>query len=166
MKKITPFIWYDFNADEAIALYKSIFKDNMTVGDTIYYEAVDNPEDGNPHAQVGKPLTIEFEIFGQSLVALNGGPQFPLSNAVSLMIDCKDQAEIDYYWDAFLQNGGEIQQCGWLFDKFGLPWQICPGRLLEMHKDKNPAKRKAVMESMMQMVKLDLAELERVYAAA
>lgn len=162
MQKITPCLWFDFNADEALELYKGIFKDNLKVGDTLYYE--------NPHpqseAQKGDILTIEYQIFGQDFVALNGGPQFPHTNAVSFMIPCKDQAEIDYYWNAILKSGGQEDQCGWIRDKFGVAWQIFPERLMDMHKDKNPAKRKAAMDAMMKMVKIDLSELERVYNAA
>ena len=160
MQKIVPTLWFNFNAGEAVEFYKSVFKDDFKIGDKLYYE------DNNPHGRPGEILTVDFELFGQKFIALNGGAQFPFTNAISLMIECKDQKEIDYYWDAFLKSGGTEQQCGWINDKYGLAWQVAPKKLLEMHKDKNKAKRDAVMVSMMGMIKLDLPELERVYKEA
>lgn len=157
MQKIIPTLWFNFNAAEAVDFYKSVFKDECVIGDKLYYE------DNNMHGRPGEILTIEFELFGQKFIALNGGPQFPFTDAISLLIECEDQKEIDYYWDAFLGSGGKEEQCGWIRDKYGLAWQVAPKKLLQMHKDKNKAKRDAVMKAMMEMIKLDINELQKVY---
>lgn len=160
MQKIIPTLWYDFNADEAIALYQDIFKDNFKEIRRAYYDET------IPHGKPGEILTIEFELFGQRFVALNGGPDFPFTNAVSLMIECKTQDEIDYYWNAFLKSGGKEVECGWILDRFGLPWQVTPTSLNDMRHDPDKKKAQAVMGAMMKMVKLNIAELERAYKKA
>lgn len=159
MQKITPCLWFDFNAEEAVAFYLSVFKDGKK-GDVLYYS------DTNPHGKPGAVLTIEFEIMGQEFVALNGGPQFPFTDAVSFMIECKDQKDIDYYWDAFLSSGGTEEQCGWIRDKFGLAWQVAPRKLIDLYRDPNKKKAEAAMAAMMKMIKIDIAEIEKAYNAA
>ncbi len=160
MQKITPCLWFDWNAAEAVELYQKIFKDNFKQGKTLYYD------DNNPHGRPGEILTVDFELFGQSFIALNGGPQFPHTNAVSFMIDCKDQAEIDYYWDSFLKDGGKEQECSWITDKFGLAWQVASHRLFDMYLDPNKKKAQAAMAAMMTMVKIDLAAIEKAFNEA
>lgn len=156
MQKVSPCLWYNHNAGEAVDFYLSVFKDGKIL-DTSYY----NEE--NPHGNSGAVLAIYFEIMGQQYIALNGGPDFPFTNAVSFMINCEDQKEIDYYWDAFLKSGGKEIECGWINDRFGLSWQVTPRILNEMMCDKNPAKAAATMKAMMQMVKIDIAGLQRAY---
>lgn len=160
MQKITPCLWFNHNGHEAVEFYKTVFKDNCKVLDQTYYN------DANPYAKPGDILTVDFEIFGQQFTALNGGPDFPFTDAVSFMIDCKDQTEIDYYWDAFLNSGGKAEQCGWVRDKYGLAWQIAPRAMDKMFKDPNSAKAKAAMAAMMDMIKIDMAEIQRAYDEA
>ena len=151
MQKITPFLWFDGNAEEAVSFYVSVFKDGRIINTSRYPEGSPGP--------TGKLMTATFELFGQRFMALNGGPQFRFTEAISFMVDCKDQAEIDYYWNK-LTEGGEPSMCGWLKDKYGLSWQIVPTRLGELmtHPDKDKAQR--VMQVMMGMKKLELAALE------
>lgn len=150
-KKLTPCLWYDNNAEEAVAFYRSIFKKTKVLSVTRY----SNAGPGKP----GSVMTIKFQIEGQDFLALNGGPHYQFTPAISFIIDCKDQAEVDYFWDK-LSAGGEVQQCGWLTDKFGMCWQVVPRGLIELYETKDTAKVKRVMEAMMQMVKLDIAVLE------
>ena len=151
MQKITPFLWFDSNAEEAVEFYLSVFKDGKIHTTTRY------PEDGPGEA--GKVMTIAFELKGQDFVALNGGPGYPFTNAVSLVVNCDSQEEIDYFWEKLSADGGEQVECGWVKDKFGLPWQIVPEKLWDWFKD--PAKVKRVTAEVWQMKKLDLATLER-----
>jgi predicted 3-demethylubiquinone-9 3-methyltransferase (glyoxalase superfamily) len=152
--KITPFLWYDGRAEEAAEFYTSIF-DNSKIRKKAYYtEAGPGPQ--------GSVCTVEFELDGQKFVALNGGPNFKFTEAISLMVECKDQKEIDYYWER-LAEGGEHIECGWLKDKFGLAWQVTPRALNEMITDKDSARVNRVMVAMMAMKKLVLADLERAY---
>jgi len=152
-KKLTPCLWYDGNAEEAVAFYRSVFKKTKVLSVTHYSEA--GP--GKP----GSVMTMKFRLEGQDFLALNGGPHYKLTPAISFIIDCVDQAEVDYFWDK-LSEGGEIQHCGWLTDKFGLCWQVVPRGLIELYETKDSAKVKRVMEAMMKMVKLDIATLEAV----
>ena len=152
MQKITTFLTYDDQAEEAARLYVSIFEDNCRVG-----EVVPGPE--------GKVMNVTFELFGQTYVALNAGPspEFRFSNGVSLMVHCKDQAEVDRYWDLLTRDGGKEVMCGWCKDKFGLPWQIVPDGFFEMIKSKDRAKAGRAMQAMMKMKKLDLPTLTRAF---
>jgi len=153
MQKITPFLWFDGQAEEAVGFYLSVFKDSRILSTARY------PEDGP--GQAGTVMTIAFELNGERFVALNGGPGFPFTNAVSLVVNCESQEEIDYYWEKLAADGGEHLECGWLKDKFGFPWQITPSRLWDWLQDTDPAQVKRVTGAVWKMEKLDLAELER-----
>jgi len=157
MSKITPFLWFDDQAEEAANFYVSIFP-NSKIGTIARYG------DAGPGPK-GQVMTIAFELDGQPFIALNGGPYFTFSEAISFAIDCAVQAEVDRYWEALLE-GGEASQCGWLKDRFGLSWQVVPRRLFELMGDENPARSKAVTEAMLKMVKLDVAALEAAHASA
>ena len=158
MKTITPCLWFDGNAEEAVKFYTSIFKDGKILSTSYYGPGMHLPE--------GTVLTITFEIMGQQFMALNGGPEFKFDEAISLMIPCDTQEEIDYYWDKLTAAGGQPVQCGWLKDKFGLSWQVVP-RIIEKHlNDKDQAKTNRVMKAVMGMVKLDIAEIEKAYKEA
>ena len=155
MPTITPCLWFDGNAEEAVKFYTSIFKDGKILSTSYYGPGMHLPE--------GTVLTITFEIMGQQFMALNGGPEFKFDEAISLMIPCDTQEEIDYYWDKLTAAGGQPVQCGWLKDKFGLSWQVVP-RIIEKHlNDKDQAKTNRVMKAVMGMVKLDIAEIEKAY---
>ena len=153
-KKITPFLWFDNNAEEAINFYTSVFK-NSKVGSFTRW-----PEGGPGPA--GQVLTASFTLDGQEFTALNGGPQFKFNESISFVVDCETQEEVDYYWNK-LTEGGEESQCGWLKDKFGLSWQIVPKALGELISDPDPVKSKRVLNAMLQMKKIDVAALEKVY---
>lgn len=154
-RKIIPCLWFDNRAEEAVKFYTSIFKDSK-IGDTSYYgkEGFDIH-----HQKEGTVLTIEFEINGQSLTALNGGPVFKFNESISLQVFCDTQQEIDYYWDNLTGDGGEESYCGWLKDKYGLSWQIVPSILSDLMKD--PAKAGRVMSAFMEMRKLDIEKLKQ-----
>lgn len=154
MQKITPFLWFDNNAEEALNFYTSIFKNSEITQVSRYGDVGPGPK--------GSLLTARFNLEGQEFLALNGGPQYKFTPAVSFLIDCKTQEEIDYYWDKLLE-GGQEQQCGWLVDKYGLSWQVVPAILPKYLSDKDPGKSSRVMQSMMKMVKLDIQELEDAY---
>lgn len=158
-QKIIPCLWFNMNAEEAIDFYSHVFKKHFRKLDTTHYTK-DSP------APEGTVVTIEFELFGQRYVALNGGPQFPFTDAVSFQIMCDTQDEIDAYWTKLLAEGGKEEQCGWLRDKFGVPWQIVPTSLIAMHKDKDRERANRVMKAMMGMVKLDIAKLKEAYDGA
>lgn len=158
MQKITPFLWFDNNAEEAAKFYTSIFPKSRILATSRYGDAGPGPK--------GSVMTIKFEIEGQEFVGLNGGPHFKLDEAVSFVINCDTQAEIDNYWEKLLQGGGQPSQCGWLKDKFGLSWQVVPTALGEMVQDKDPEKSNRVMQALLKMIKLDLAELKRAYEGA
>jgi predicted 3-demethylubiquinone-9 3-methyltransferase (glyoxalase superfamily) len=143
------------NAEDAVKFYSSVFK-NSKVLDTAYYT------EAGP-APAGTVLTINFELEGNQFIALNGGPEFPFTEAVSLSVDCKDQAEVDALWGKFTADGGEESVCGWLKDKFGLSWQIVPRRLIEMLGDKDPKRVNRVMQAMLKMRKIEVSELEKAY---
>ena len=157
-QKITPFLWFDHQAEEAMNLYVSVFKDAEVLSVSRYGEA--GP--GTP----GSVMTASFKLNGQEFVALNGGPLFSFTEAVSFVIDCVDQAEVDYYWDALTANGGEPGSCGWLKDQFGLSWQVVPKALNELIGGPDPEGAQRAMQAMLQMGKLDVAELQRAYDGA
>ena len=160
LSKIYPCLWFDSNAEEAAKFYTSIFKDSKILNVAKYPQgSADNPA----NKPDGSVMTVEFELEGQRFLALNGGPVFKFSEAISLVVDCEDQAEVDYFWEKLLAGGGEESQCGWLKDKFGLSWQVAPKRINELYSDPDPVKVKRVFEAMMKMVKLDIAKLERAY---
>lgn len=155
MQKIRPFLWFDTQAEEAAKLYTSLFK-NAKIGKTVRYG------EGGPGPK-GSVMTIEFELEGVAFIALNGGPHFKFSEAISLVVDCKSQAEVDELWEK-LSEGGAKSQCGWLKDRFGLSWQIIPTVLVELLSDPDAQKSKRVMEAMLQMTKIDIAKLQAAYA--
>ena len=162
MQKITPFLWFDGQAEQAAKFYTSIFK-NSTVGKILRYgeEVAKVSESGRP---VGSVLTIEFELDGQKFVALNGGPQFKFNESVSFVVNCETQEEVDHFWAKLTSDGGEESACGWLKDKFGLSWQITPTILIDMLHDKDSEKSERVMKAMLQMQKIDIAKLKAAYA--
>ena len=153
MQKITPFLWYDTQAEEAANFYVSIFKNSKVLSLTRYGEAGPGPK--------GSAMTVEFELEGQKFVALNGGPHFKFTEAVSFVVNCATQEEVDYFWEKLLDGGGKESQCGWLKDKYGLSWQIVPTVLPELLQDKDPEKANRVMQAMMKMVKIDIETLKR-----
>ena len=153
-QQITPFLWFDDNADEAVNFYLSIFKDSRLLDATRYGEAGPGPK--------GTIMTATFELNGQQFIALNGGPRYKFTEAVSFVVKCETQEEIDYYWDKLL-DGGEPQRCGWLKDRFGLSWQIVPAQLSELFGGNDPQRAGRVMQAMMQMVKFDIATLKEAY---
>jgi len=154
MQKITPFLWFDNNDEQAVKFYLSIFKDSKILSTTRYGEAGPGP--------AGTVLTISFQLEGQEFVALNGGPQFPFTEAISLSVNADTQEEVDEFWEK-LSEGGEKSRCGWLKDKFGLSWQVNPSILGEMLQDSDPEKAKRVMLAMLQMDKIDIAKLKQAY---
>jgi predicted 3-demethylubiquinone-9 3-methyltransferase (glyoxalase superfamily) len=160
MQKITPFLWFDDQAEDAAKLYTSIFKDS-TIGRILRCTKEAAETTGLP---VGSVLTIEFEVEGQKFVALNGGPQFKFNESVSFVVNCETQEEVDYFWTKLAANGGEESACGWLKDKFGLSWQITPTVLIDMLHDANLEKSGRVMQAMLQMQKIDIEKLEAAYA--
>lgn len=157
MQKITPFLWFDGNAEEAMNFYVSIFKNSRVVSVTRYGEAGPGPK--------GTVMSATFELEGQSFYALNGGPLFSFTPAISFFVNCETQEEIDDLW-AKLSKGGEAQRCGWLRDRFGLSWQIVPGVLGKMLGDKSAEKTQRVMTAMLQMDKIDISGLRQAYEAA
>ncbi len=154
MQKITPFLWFDDNAEEAAKFYTSIFNRSKITSVTRYGEAGPGPK--------GKPMSVTFELEGQPFMALNGGPGFPFTEAISLYVDCKTQKRVDTLWRK-LTRGGKPSRCGWLQDKFGLSWQIVPTILGEYLADDDPKKAARVMEAMLKMDKIDIAALKRAY---
>ena len=159
MQKITPFLWFDGQAEDAVNFYTSLFK-NSKIGRILRYteetaEKLDHP--------VGSVLTIEFEIEGQKFVALNGGPLFKFNESVSFVVNCETQEEVDYFWEKLTADGGEESQCGWLKDTFGLSWQIIPTVLIDMLHDKDPEKAERVMKAMLQMQKIEIPKLKAAY---
>jgi predicted 3-demethylubiquinone-9 3-methyltransferase (glyoxalase superfamily) len=149
MKKITPFLWFDTQAEEAMNFYVSLFKNSKV-----------NSVSRGPE---GRAFTVSFELDGQEFMGLNAGPQFKFNEAVSMYVDCKDQAEVDYFWDALTADGGEESMCGWCKDKYGLWWQIVPKQLGELMGDPDPVKSKRVMDAMLKMQKIVVADLQVAY---
>ncbi len=154
MNKIVPFLWFDGNAEEAVNFYVSIFKNSKVTRLTRYGEAGPGPK--------GQVMSATFQLEGQDFYALNGGPQFTFTPAISLFVNCETQAEVDELWGK-LTAGGRPDQCGWLQDRFGLSWQIIPTALGRLLNDKDPSKAGRVMQAMLKMVKIDIAALQRAY---
>jgi predicted 3-demethylubiquinone-9 3-methyltransferase (glyoxalase superfamily) len=155
MQKISPFLWFDGNAEEAANFYVSIFKDSTILKIARYGEAGPGP--------AGSVMVVNFQIEGQDFIALNGGPLFKFTEAISFVINCRTQEEVDHYWNK-LTAGGQESQCGWLKDKYGLSWQVTPTILGELLADKDQKKAQRVMQAMLQMKKIDIAELKRAAA--
>ncbi|HEV7766055.1 MAG TPA: VOC family protein [Thermoanaerobaculia bacterium] len=158
MQKITPFLWFNDQAEEAMNFYVSIFKNSKIGNVTRYGDAGPGPKGG--------VMSATFELDGEELYALNGGPMFKFTPAISFFVSCETQEEVDELWDKLLDGGGMPNQCGWLQDKFALSWQIVPRVLGEMLGDKNPAKANAVMQAMLGMAKIDISGLQRAYDGA
>jgi predicted 3-demethylubiquinone-9 3-methyltransferase (glyoxalase superfamily) len=154
--KIAPCLWFNGDAEDAAKLYTSLFPDSRITS------VMRSPAD-NPSTPEGAVLTVEFNLAGQKFIALNGGPDFQFSEAVSFTIDCADQAEVDRYWDALTAEGGEPSQCGWLKDRFGVSWQVIPRQLQELLGGSDPDGARRAMEAMLQMGKIDVATLEEAY---
>jgi predicted 3-demethylubiquinone-9 3-methyltransferase (glyoxalase superfamily) len=157
-QKITPFLWFDDKAEEAAKFYTSIFK-NSKIGNITRYDEEATGPTGRP---AGSVMTVDFQLGGQEFVALNGGPMFKFTEAISFVVNCENQEEVDYFWSK-LSAGGEESRCGWLKDKFGLSWQVVPTVLIEMLTDQDTAKAKRVMHAMLQMDKIDIAVLKKAY---
>jgi len=155
MQKITPFLWFDKQAEEATQFYVSIFRNSKITATTRY-------GDGGPGPK-GSVMTVAFALDGQDFVALNGGPQFKFNEAISLLVNCETQQEVDELWEK-LTAGGQPSKCGWLKDRYGLSWQIVPSALGQLMQDKDPAKSRRVMEAMLQMDKLDIRKLKQAHA--
>jgi predicted 3-demethylubiquinone-9 3-methyltransferase (glyoxalase superfamily) len=160
MQKITPFLWFDNQAEEAAKFYTSVFK-NSTIGRILRYDEASAKAAGGA---VGSVLTVEFEIEGQKFTALNGGPQFKFNESVSFVVNCKTQQEVDYFWEKLTAGGGQESECGWLKDKFGVSWQVTPTVLIDMLNDKDAKKAGRVMKAMMQMQKIEINKLKAAYA--
>lgn len=165
MLKITPFLWFDDQAEEAATFYVEVFKgrpggdgDSEILSVSRYGEA--GP--GTP----GSAMTVQFRLEGQEFTALNGGPEYRFTEAISFLVSCGSQEEVDYFWQALLGGGGTEDQCGWLKDRYGLSWQIIPTALTELLSDPDPARSRRVMQAMLDMVKIDIAALERAAEAA
>jgi len=161
MQKITTFLWFNDNAEEAANFYVSVFK-NGRIGRISRYGDAGQDVHGRPPGSV---MTVEFALDGQQFVALNGGPVFTFNEAISLVINCESQDEVDYFWDKLTAGGGKPVQCGWLRDKFGLSWQVVPTALSKLMSG-DPAAANRVMEAMLKMVKLDIKTLEQAAAKA
>lgn len=154
MQKLTPCLWFNFNAEEAVNHYLGIFKDGKVLEVSHYGDAVPSLK--------GKVLTMRFVIHGQEFLALNAGPQFPFTEAISISVDCADQEEVDFLWNK-LSEGGSQGQCSWVKDKFGLSWQIVPSIMPRLLSDPDPVKAARVMSAMMQMQKIDIAAIQAAY---
>lgn len=157
MQKITPFLWYSREAEDAARFYASIFPDSRVVRVSAL------PSD-SPSGPAGSVKIVEFDLFGQRFTAISAGPLDPFNHAVSFIVHCDDQAEIDRYWNAFLEGGGKAENCGWLKDRFGLYWQIVPAELGNLIANADPDRARRASDALMRMVKIDIAELERAAA--
>ena len=155
MKKITPFLWFDKEAEEAARFYVSVFKRSKI-------KKVTRAPGDNPSGPKGSVLVVDFQINGQDFTALNGGPGHPLTDAVSFVVNCKTQKEVDYYWNKLTKGGKEVA-CGWLTDKYGLSWQIVPGEMMKMLQSQDREKAGRSFQAMMKMVKLDIKALKKAY---
>jgi predicted 3-demethylubiquinone-9 3-methyltransferase (glyoxalase superfamily) len=156
MQTITPFLWFDNQAEEAVKLYTSLFKNSKIVSIMRYGEAGPGPK--------GTVMTATFQLDGQEFVALNGGPHFKFTEAISFVINCKTQEEVDHFWEK-LSEGGEESRCGWLKDTYGVSWQVVPTVLVEMLRDKDAEKSKRVMQAMLKMGKLDINKLKQAWSS-
>jgi len=157
VQKITPFLWLDNNAEEAMNFYTSVFPDSKVLGVTHYGDAGPGPK--------GSVMTVTFTLNGQDITLLNGGPLFPQSPAFSFAVAVDTQEELDDLWDKLLSGGGKPSQCGWLTDKFGVSWQVVPKIFFELSQNSDPKKSQRVMEAVLKMVKFDIAALKKAYAA-
>lgn len=155
MQKITPFLWYDSQAEEAAKFYTSIFRNSKIGTVRRYGEAGPGPK--------GSAMTVEFQVEGQDFIALNGGPHYQFTPAISLFVKCETQAEVDELWEKLLSGGGKPNRCGWLQDRFGVSWQIIPTTLGKLMSDPDPQKSSRVMRAMLQMEKIDIDGLKRAY---
>jgi predicted 3-demethylubiquinone-9 3-methyltransferase (glyoxalase superfamily) len=153
MDKVTPFLWFDTQAEEAAKFYVSLFKNSRIVSVSRYGEAGPGPK--------GTAMVVTFELDGRRFIGLNGGPHFKFTEAVSFSIDCASQEEVDHFWNSLTSGGGQESQCGWLKDKFGLSWQVNPTVLGQLLSDPDPGRAKRAMEAMLKMKKIDIAALER-----
>jgi predicted 3-demethylubiquinone-9 3-methyltransferase (glyoxalase superfamily) len=157
-QRITPFLWFDTQAEEAVEFYTSIFKNSKVLTNARYTDEASQAA-GRP---AGSVMVVDFELDGQRFTALNGGPHFKFNEAISLVVHCRSQEEVDHYWSRLGDGGDErAQQCGWLKDRFGVSWQVVPDRLNELLGDRDPAKSKRAMAAMLKMKKIDIPELER-----
>ena len=156
VQKIVPHLWYTKEAEEAARFYTSIFPDSRI--DRVTPLAAESPS-----GPAGSVVVVEFTLFGQSFMSMSAGPHDPFNDAISLMVNCDSQAELDRYWNAILENGGRPQACGWIIDKFGVRWQIVPIALGEMMADKDQTRARRVAEEMLKQIKLDLGKLEAAY---
>ena len=156
--KIFPFLWYAREAEEAARFYASIFPNSSV-------DRVTALQSESPSGPPGSVKVVQFTLMGQPFQAMTAGPHHDFNDAISLVVQCEDQTELDKYWNALLKGGGKEQACGWLTDKFGLRWQIVPARLMTMMADRDPARSKRVTDAMLQMVKLDIAALEKAYGS-
>ncbi len=158
MRKITPSLWFNDNAEEAVNFYTSIFNNSKTLSIT-YYTEDGAKASGRPEGSI---MTVAFELEGQEFVALNGGPLFKFSEAISFIVNCETQEEVDYFWEK-LSQGGEEGVCGWLKDKYGLSWQIVPIAFARMLQDKDPLRSTRVMSALLKMKKIDIEDLKKAY---
>ncbi len=159
MQKISPCLWFEDNAEAAVDFYLSVFKGGKILRKAYYPEVP--AEDRPPWPPTGTVMTVEFELFGQTYTALNGGPAFTFNEAISLMVACETQEEVDRYWDALTADGGKAVQCGWLTDKYGVSWQIVPTVLTDLVTSSDPAVCSRVIQAMLKMIKLDIATLQQ-----
>jgi predicted 3-demethylubiquinone-9 3-methyltransferase (glyoxalase superfamily) len=162
-QRITPFLWFDNQAEEAVAFYTSIFKNSKVLTTARYTEEASEAA-GRP---AGSVMVVDFELDGQRLTALNGGPHFKFNEAVSLVVHCQSQEEVDYFWDRLSKDGDpRSQQCGWLKDRFGLSWQVVADKVTALLTDRDPEKARRAMAAILNMKKIDIAEVERAAAGA
>jgi len=154
--KIYPFFWYAKEAEEAAKFYASVFPNSRV-------DRVVTMQSDSPSGPPGSVKVVDFTLFGRKFQAMTAGPHHDFNDAISMVVECDDQAELDRYWSALLSNGGQTQACGWLIDRYGLRWQIVPSVLVTMMADPDPVRSKRVSDAMMQMIKLDIAELEKAY---
>lgn len=166
MQKIVPYLWFDKEAEEAASLYVDLFKSRpgTPAGESKVFEVTRYTEAGP--GEPGAAMVVTFELDGEEFIALNGGPQFTFTEAISLFVRCESQEEVDYFWNALTGDGGEESMCGWLKDRFGLSWQIIPNRLMELIGAPDQGSAQRAMQAMLQMRKIDIAEIERAADAA
>jgi predicted 3-demethylubiquinone-9 3-methyltransferase (glyoxalase superfamily) len=165
MQRINPYLWFNDQAEDAANFYVEVFNNRPGTHPAAKVLGVARYGEAGP-GEPGTAMTVNFELDGLEFVALNGGPGFTFTEAVSFLVPCETQEEVDYLWDSFTNNGGEESQCGWLKDKYGLSWQIIPNRLMELLGDPDPGRSQRAMEAMLKMQKIDIATLERAADAA